>query len=79
MGRFSWLACKFHGHKRGKFLREEGGDTFYIEGDEPHRTERERVYACPRCGRETRYKVKPKEKAQSTPSDGSAHFQEEPA
>jgi len=76
MGRFSWLACKMHGHKRGKFLREEGGDTFVIENDEPIRTPRVRVFECPRCGRETRYKVKPKPQAQSEPTDGSAHYQE---
>lgn len=37
------LICLFKGHKRGKFVRaEENG--------------RVKVYGCPRCSRETRYK-----------------------
>lgn len=39
------LFCKWQGHKRGKFLRaEDNGKT--------------KIFACPRCQRETRYTVR---------------------
>lgn len=39
------LVCRWQGHKRGKFLRaEDNGRT--------------KVFQCPRCTRETRYKLK---------------------
>lgn len=39
------LICWWHGHKRGKFLRaEENGKV--------------KIFACPRCLRETRYTAK---------------------
>ena len=43
------IVCFFKGHKRGKFIREAD-----IDGD------LYRLYNCPRCERETRYKVKDK-------------------
>jgi len=42
---FGRIVCLFKGHRRGKFVEE---------------TELERIYACSRCGRETRYRVKAK-------------------
>lgn len=39
------LYCRWKGHRRGKFLRaEDNGRT--------------KVFGCPRCRRETRYKGK---------------------
>jgi len=43
--------CWLLGHRRGKLNRKvtpDDGASIW------------RVYACPRCGRETRYRVKPK-------------------
>lgn len=56
------IICWAKGHQRGKLFEV---------------TELERIYACPRCGHETHYKVKPKPDANNgAPTDGSAHFQE---
>lgn len=43
------VVCFFKGHKRGKFVPQVG--DFYNPN--------EKLFKCPRCGHETRYKVKP--------------------
>lgn len=45
----SRLVCEAKGHKRGKFKFET-----YADAAGP----KIRVFQCPRCGRETRYKAK---------------------
>lgn len=42
---FSKLMCWLKGHRRGKFVRAEQNGQI-------------KVYACPRCKRETSYKAK---------------------
>lgn len=39
------ILCWWHGHRRGKFVRAENNGAV-------------KVYACPRCRRETQYKAK---------------------
>jgi hypothetical protein len=44
------IVCLFKGHRRGKFDRKvtpDDGASIWS------------VFICPRCGRETRYKIKP--------------------
>lgn len=61
---FGAIACYFRGHKRGKSWGEEiDGSWLY------------RVFACPRCGRTTRYKHKSLSGG-GMPADGSPHFRE---
>jgi DNA-directed RNA polymerase subunit RPC12/RpoP len=50
------IICFFRGHRRGKlvgndFGSDEGCETAYVKA---------RTFACPRCGRRTKYKVRPK-------------------
>jgi len=59
------IVCLFKGHKRGKFSR-----TVEVEPNI-----RVGIFACPRCGRETRYKVKPAP-AQSPAAPSSITVQE---
>ena len=47
------IICMFKGHKRGKRVADH--DTKADFG----RITTHFAYQCPRCGRETRYKVKP--------------------
>lgn len=57
------------GHRRGKLLGV--GPEFTSDGDYINM----RTIACPRCGRKTRYKLKPKPAhSQGEPSDGSARY-----
>ena len=48
---FGRLVCLFKGHRRGKFI----GTTMDRDGN----FNGLKVYACPRCGREKKYKFKP--------------------
>lgn len=50
--------CWFFGHKRGKPVDRRGDFASGPPGLMAERTHQ--TYACPRCGRETRYKIKPK-------------------
>lgn len=45
------IVCLFKGHKRGKRVYGHPSATAYSDNV--------RIYACPRCSNETRYKVKP--------------------
>ena len=47
---FGKIVCLFKGHKRGK-LKLHDPDPLALRGET-------KTYACPRCGHETRYKVK---------------------
>lgn len=59
------IVCMFKGHRRGvRVFTPDGGH---------------RVFACPRCGNERRYKERTREPHPGNngqPSDGSPHFQE---
>jgi hypothetical protein len=51
------IVCLLNGHKRGKL----------VTVDSPLNLLPYRAFACPRCGRETRYKVK--DQSKGTPGD----------
>jgi hypothetical protein len=54
------IVCLFKGHRRGKRLFPSSLPAdLYAAGFD--------YYACPRCGRETRYKVK--DQSKGTPGD----------
>jgi DNA-directed RNA polymerase subunit RPC12/RpoP len=59
------IVCWAKGHRRGVQVGAIGQESM---------GNRERLFACPRCGHKTRYKVKPKQLAQSSPTDGSTRF-----
>jgi hypothetical protein len=46
------IVCLFRGHRRGHYVSD---------------TPTHKVFRCPRCGRETRYKVK--DQSKGTPGD----------
>lgn len=52
------IICLFKGHRRGKLVRVSPGVHL--------------IYACPRCGRETRYKVKPESRSTGVPTEGAS-------
>jgi len=57
------IVCLFKGHRRGKFVSTIGGLQIrpgglnYV-GPDGNLLPEQKIYRCPRCGRETRYKVK---------------------
>lgn len=54
--------CFFKGHKRGKLHRQT-----FVDSDGP----KVAFYRCPRCDRETRYRIKPPAPNGSEPGDQS--------
>lgn len=50
--------CWLKGHRRGKSVRTEMNLVLGV-----------RTFACPRCGHETRYKVKPNGISKGSPGD----------
>lgn len=53
---FGKVVCFFKGHKRGRFVHGPISAGISLNG--PVTIRPYNVFACPRCGRETRYKVK---------------------
>jgi hypothetical protein len=52
---FGRVICMFKGHKRGRLVRTVQGSPKVAVGFQNET----KFYACPRCGHETRYKVRP--------------------
>ena len=66
--------CWIFGHRRGVFIREVGGVQLRaggvnFVGEDGNPLPQQRIFSCPRCGRQTRYKVQPPNRG--TPTDGS--------
>jgi hypothetical protein len=72
--------CWLLGHKRGTFDRESGGMQIrpgglnWVDPATGMLLPRTRYFRCPRCDRQTRYKVKSTN--QTSPADGSPHHRE---